>query len=325
MADARVSEQELMLMTTRMRSRPWSRRWLAATLVLLAVMVTIGVVAWPTVVRTIAIGRIAAVSHRPVEMDEVRLNPFTGRLSLRGLRVKDRDRQSPFVDLASLEARVGLLPLLGGHLHIRELTLGGSTVHIVRFPGGFNVSDLLEGSNDGGTRLDVTVDRFKVENGTVTLEDRALPEPRTWISEHIEIDAQHLSTRRNDGAAVARSVTVGAPVSIEIKNMRLYPIHLDATLTTTDLDLSLAQLYLPPDAAIVIQRGRASSTVQVALDARGGVRANATAEVGDFALARKGQRDPDVVVPTLGIRLADFAFAGEQLRVGRLEVSGSAN
>src|SRR5262249_25380249 len=246
------------------------------TLLMPALLVTAGVVAWPIMVRTIALGRIAALTHRPVQIGDVRLNPFTGHLSLRGLSVKDRDGRAPFVDLASLEARVRLFPLLGGHLHIRELVLGGSRVHIIRSPGGFNVADVVEGSGSSGRRLDVTVDRFRVQDGTVTLEDRVLSEQRTWASDHIEVDAQNLSTKRGDGAGTARSVTAGAPVSIEVTNLRLYPIHLDAAVTTTNLDLSLAQLYLPANAAIAIQRGRASSTVQVALDARGGVRADGT-------------------------------------------------
>jgi hypothetical protein len=116
----------------------------------------------------------------------------------------------------------------------------------------------------------VTVDRFVLRRGAVTLEDRALSEPHTWRSERIEIDARNLSTRRNDGTAVASSVTAGAPVSLTMRNMRMYPIHFDADMETKGFDLALARLYFPPDAPVVLDRGRASSKLSITLDARDG-------------------------------------------------------
>ena len=118
------------------------------------------------------------------------------------------------------------------------------------------------------------MDRLVVTKGTVALEDRALAEPRTWYSENIEIDAYNLSTRRGDGRAVARSVTVGAPVLLEMRHVRLYPIHLEAAVTS-GLDLSLARLYFRATRRSCWSKdGR--STLQVALDARAGLRANVT-------------------------------------------------
>jgi hypothetical protein len=75
---------------------------------------------------------------------------------------------------------------------------------------------------------------------------------------------------------VARSVTAGAPASLELTKVRLRPIHLEAVAKTTGLDLGLARLYFPPDAAVVLEQGRASSTFEMVLDAREGIRATAT-------------------------------------------------
>src|SRR4029453_8250232 len=164
-----------------------------------------------------------------------------------------------------------------------------------------------------------------VTKGTVALEDRALTEPRTWYSENIEVDAHNLSTRRGDGRAVARSLTVGAPVLLEMWHVRLYPIHLEAAVTTSALDLSLARLYFPRDAAGVLERGRASSTLEVALDARAGLRANVTGALEDVALVRRGERDPRVLGPNLTVGLAHFQYQDEKLQVGRFELAGSTS
>ena len=186
-----------------------------------------------------------------------------------------------------------------------------STVRVVRLPAGdFNFSDLIQALGHGHRPLDVTVDRFALAGGTVTLEDRALAEPRTWTSEQITIEAHNVSTRRDDGSAVGRSLIAGAPVSLEIRNLRLYPIHLQATVTIEGADLTPLQVYLPPDAPIVIARGRASTALTVTLDAREGIRADATGRFEDVALVRPEGGEPF----TVG---AEADGRGHRLRVPR--------
>ena len=297
---------------------------IACAILALATGVTV-YYASPAVVRHLLIAQVESMTHRPVSIDTVALNPFTGRLVVRGFRLREPDGQTPFTDFDRLDVRIRPLSLLRGHLWIREVTLQGSTVRIIRFAEGFNISDLIPRSGGTGRTLDVTVDHLVVTKGTVALEDRALAEPRTWYSEKIEIEAHNLSTRRGDGRAVARSVTVGAPVLLEMQHVRLYPIHLEAAVTTSELDLSLARLYFPRDAAVVLERGRASSTLKVALDARAGVRADVTGSLEDLVLVRRGERDPAVIVPKLTVELADFQYQDEQLQVGRFELVGAAS
>jgi hypothetical protein len=171
----------------------------------------------------------------------------------------------------------------------------------------------------------VTVDRFVLRRGAVTLEDRALSEPQTWRSERIEIDARNLSTRRNDGTAVASSMTAGAPVSLSMRNMRLYPIHFEADMETKGFDLALARLYLPPDAPVVLERGRASSKLSITLDAKDGVRASGTGELEDVVLMRPGERDPAAIIPKVTLAVSDFLSRNDRLEVGRFELAGSAS
>jgi len=328
LAHAMLSDQvreAAMDSTRRIDSAVRSRRWLALSSAMLALVLIATVLAWPTLVRQIAIARLQAMTHRPVAIDAISLNLFTGRLAIQGLRVLERDGRALFTDFERLDVRVRPLSLLRGHLWIRAAVLQGSTVRVVRFPEEFNFSDLMQSSAPSGRMLDVTVDRFVVTKSTVTLEDRALSEPRTWRSENIEIEARNLSTRRDDGSAVASSVTAGAPVSLQMRSMRLYPIHLEAEVTTKGLDLDLARLYFPPDVPVVLERGRASSTLQVTLDARAGVRANATGEIEDVVLMRPGERDPAAIVPKVTLELRDLVYRDDKLEVGRFELAGSAS
>ncbi|HKZ04530.1 MAG TPA: DUF748 domain-containing protein [Methylomirabilota bacterium] len=283
------------------------------------------VIAWPSLVHRLVIARIHALTHRPVSVEAVHLNPLTGRLIVQGLRVHERDGESLFTGFERLEIHFNPLSLLDRHLRIHEARLEAPTTRIVRLPEGFNISDLTEGSGPPRRWLDVTVTHLVVTRGLATLEDRALAEPRTWTSEGIEIEAHDLSTRRDDGRATARSVTEGAPVSLELRRMRLYPIHLEAVATASNVDLSPARLYLPRDAALVLDRGRATSTLTVTLDARDGLSAHATAEIVDAVMRRPGERDPALEVPRLTLELADLRYQKERLEVGRFELAGAAS
>ena len=296
---------------------------LIVSIVLLAIVATL--YALPALVRHVAIARIGAITNRSVRIDRVDLAILTGHLTVRGFRLAERNGETPFADFEQLDVRLRLLPLLRGRLSIQEAVLRNSTVRVVRFPTGFNLDDLMQSSGTTSGPIDVTVDRFAVVGGTVTLEDRALPEWRTWTSENIQIEARDISTRRDDGRVSGTSVTAGAPTSIEIEHLRLYPVHLQATMTVKGLDLALARLYLPPDAPVHLDRGRASSSMRVVLDGRTGLRAEGKAQLEDIALVRPGEREPEVRVPAMTTELTDFVFQDGRLQIGRFEVVGSAS
>ena len=291
----------------------------------LLVVVATTLYALPTVARQVAISRLQAITKRPVSIDRVDVQLLSGRFTIHGLHVAEPDGGTPFADCERLDVRLHLLSLLRGHIWVRELVLQKPTLRVVRLAKDFNFSDLIEGAGTTEKTFDVSVDRFTLVDGTIAFEDRALPERRTWTSDDIQIEAYNVSTLRDDGTVVASSVTAGAPNLVEIEQFRLYPIHLQATVTVKKLDLALARLYLPPDAPVVIDRGRVSSTLKVTVDARAGVRADLTGEFEDLALVRPGEREPVTQIPKLTAQLTDFTVQDEQVRVGQFELKGSAS
>jgi len=301
-----------------------ARHRIVLGLVLLGLIAAGTMLGLAPLVRRLAVAQIHALTERPVAIETVALNLLTGRLTVRGLRVTERDGTTAFVDIERLHAQIRLPALALGHVHLRELTVDGSRIRVVRLPGGtFNISDLLDRPGTRTRPLDVTVDRFAVNGGAITLEDRALPEPRTWASDQITIVAHDLSTRRGDGRAVGHSMTAGAPLSMEIRELRLYPIHLIARVSTEGVDLSPLRLYFPPEARTVLTRGRASCDVTVALDAREGVRVDGTARLEDVALGHPEGGAPLALVPSLGAQVTGFGARAGALRLGRLGVEGT--
>src|SRR5215831_10063200 len=302
-----------------------SHRWLVVISGVLLVTAATIVYALPTVARHVAISGLQTITKRPVSIDRVDVQLLSGRLTIHGLRVAEPDGTAPFADTELIDARLRLLPLVRGHIWVRELIVRKPVLRIVRLGKNFNFSDLIESSGTTEKRVDVTVDRFSMIDGTVAFEDRALPERRTWTSEDIQIEASNVSTLRDDGTVVGSSVTAGAPNFVEIERFRLYPIHLQAVVRVTRLDLALARLYLPADAPVVLDRGRLSSTLHVAFDARDELRAALIGELEDLVLLKPGERAPVARIPKLTVELSDLTFRNEHARVGRLELKGSAN
>jgi uncharacterized protein involved in outer membrane biogenesis len=278
----------------------------------------------PQIVRRVAVAQIEATTHRPASIEAVDLSLLRGRISVRGFRLGERDGTTPFADVERLDVRLHLPALLRGHLWIRELLVNGSTVRVVRLTNGdFNFSDLIQASGSTERTFDVTVDRFALERGTVTLEDRALPETRTWSSEHITIEAHNVSTLRGDGTAVGRSVTAGAPLWVEINDLRLYPIHLRAVVKLEGADLTPLRVYIPPDAAVSLVGGRASTSVAVVLDARAGLRGDATVRFDDVVLGPPAGGEALAVAPRLTIDVRGFGVRDDDLEVTRLAAEGT--
>ena len=91
------------------------------------------------------------------------------------------------------------------------------------------------------------------------------------------------------------------------------------------MDLALARLYLPADVPVVLDPRAGELDPKVSFDARDEVRADLTGEVEDLVLVKRGEREPVTRIPRLTAQLSDLTYRSEQLRVGGLELKGSAD
>ena len=301
------------------------RRWLALGVVVSLVAVLGLRLALPELIRLGVLARVHTITGRTASLDAVDVALLQGRVTLRGFRLADRaSEREPFAEFTRLDLHLRLPALLRGHLWLREVVLSNPTVRVIRYPGDeFNLSDLVRQSGESQRLVEITVDRFVVVNGTTTLEDRALPEPRTWRSEGMAVEAHNLSSRPQYGTAVATSVTGGAPVSVRMERLRLYPIDLEATVTIDGLDLAMGRVYLPPSTPVLLDQGRGSTSVRVRLDAREGLRLDGTARVADVLLTRRDGRAL-ARVPVLTAALDGLHLRPGGMALARLAIDASA-
>ena len=118
------------------------RIWIAVGVVLVA-LIALVLVALPPIARRIAVAQIGAAIGREVTIGELRLNLFTRRLSLAGVRVADRSGP-PLAEFEQLDVQFRLWPLLRGRLHLDSVALSKPRVRLVRTgPNELNISDIL--------------------------------------------------------------------------------------------------------------------------------------------------------------------------------------
>jgi uncharacterized protein DUF748 len=300
--------------------------WLTLVAALtLAILVAgaVGVYFLPQIVRQVAITAIEVATRRKVAIDAIDVDVSTGRFTVRGFRLADRDFPEPLATFDRLEGRLHRRSLLRLHIWLEHLTLVNPTVHIVRTaPGTFNISDLLSGKES--SPLDITIDHFVISGGTALLDDRVVAPARTWKSEHITLDARNVATLREGGTATASTIVHGAPVMVSVENLRLYPVYLRAQVTLGVADLSLVRLYLPPAAPVALERGFIAAGISLVHDAREGTRVSMGARLTDVVLSRRGQDVPVFTSPELSVTINDLVMKAGAVALGRAEVDGDA-
>ena len=208
--------------------------------------------------------------------------------------------------------------LLRGHLHVEEIALAAPRVRIVRLARGvLNISDLLDRPRKPSSGVSpLTLDRLALTGGAILFEDRTLNPPRTWRADGLTIDAAALSTVSPEPRGSLRlAVTVaGAPLSVEASSVRLAPpMQGRARVTLQNVDATLANLYLPPDTAVALDRAMIGAAFDATIDAQGGVGLDGQARIDNLVVRRRGVDTSLVTVPAL-----TFALTSGKSPEGRL-------
>jgi len=310
------------------------RRWIVAGMALLLVT-SVSLVVLPEVIRRVAINKIKTFTGREAAIEDVDLNLFTGRAAIKGFRLSDRGSNNPFVQFDSLGVRVRLLPLMTGRLRLTEIVLVSPAVNVVRTgPTQFNFSDLLEPKDkeapkekpEGqGIALDLTLDRFNLTGGAVSLEDHAVTPSRSWKAEGLSVEVTDLSTTATGpgGKATVNLKLAGTPISLQASDLRLVPAGGNATISVQAFDLALVVPYLPPTVPVTLQSGLMTTSLQIGHHAENGSTAEGEVRFENLTLLQRGQSGPFFSAPLLTVAAKGVTATGEGVSVGRLELAGN--
>ena len=305
------------------------RLWSTVAVVVLAGLVLSATALWlalPRLARWAVVWQVEAHTGRRLTMARFDLDLRHGRLHIAGFRLADRLPGPPLVEFDRLDVRFHPIRLLRGHLEIADVILAGPRVHIVRVGHGeLNISDLLARPASQSEVAPFTLDHLAVTDGAILFEDLTLTPPRTWRAEALTVEADALSIASPEPRGRVRVTTTvaGAPFSLDATGIALRPFQAKARVTLRDVDATLANLYLPPDTMVVLDRAVVGAAVDATVDAQGGVGLDGQARIANLVARRRGVDASLFTVPALTFTLTSGKSPEGRL-TGRVEVAGQA-
>jgi hypothetical protein len=302
-------------------------RHAAIAAAVLVALVTTALVALPSVARWLVVSQLSKATGRPVALDTLEVELFKGRFGLRSLRVIDRDGE-PLLTVDRIEVRFSPRDLIGGHLRVFDATVQAAALRIVRIgPDTFNISDLLARHGERPWIAPaVTVTRFALLGGGLTIEDRTLTPPRTWRVEAVECQATDASTLAGapPGVATLSAVVAGAPISLSVTDLRLSPLHLRAILNAREIDATLAAVYLPPRSPLSPTHGTVNVSATIDHDALTGSLIALDAGFTGVELHRPGQVRAYLSAPAVRLTVEGLRVRPDGIELARLAVDAGA-
>jgi hypothetical protein len=301
------------------------RRWVVGSLLVVGIVLLLGaavaVLTLPRFLRTVAVWRLEAMTHRSVTLEAIDFDLRTGRFGVRNLRVKDHDG-GLLLRVDSLQGRVHRRSLWRAQIWIEDAVLTSGELRIVRTgPDRFNISDLLT-SKEPSRGFALTLDHLLIQGVSVIVEDRVLQPPKTWRAEDIRFEATALGTTAPRGVAFGSTTVAGALVTLRAMNIQLSPLHLRAEVNIRDLDLTLADLYMPPDAPTMVESGVAHAALSIDMDAGDGLMLNAEGVVERLAVGRPEVAGDEVTSPELRFLVRELHQRGGTLALRYASLEG---
>ena len=109
------------------------KKWIKITLIaaaVLAVLIVIAAIAVSPVAKNYIEKHDRELIGRSIRMERLRMNIFTGRLRIEGLRIGGSEDSTTFFRLDSFEMRMRLWPLLGNRVLVKKISFAGPDVKI---------------------------------------------------------------------------------------------------------------------------------------------------------------------------------------------------
>jgi uncharacterized protein involved in outer membrane biogenesis len=161
------------------RIRPHAKKILVGILIFLFVFTVTGFFVLPPIVKSVLTKQLSANLHREVTIGQVRINPYTFSVTVRGLAVKERSSAATFVSCKELYVNLEGTSLLRLALILKEIRLTEPYINVVRKDDlSYNFSDLLEADKPAAPAkkekskpLRFSLNNIRIENGSVDFMD----------------------------------------------------------------------------------------------------------------------------------------------------------
>lgn len=185
--------------------------WSGAVFVAVALLAFFGL---PPLTRSFLTRTLSDTLHREVTIQQVKINPLTLSLTIKGVMVKDRETPDTFASFDQLFINLQSFSLLRLAVILKEVRLDRPYIRIVRHQDdSYNFSDLLEaddsGQGSGTAPRRFSLNDIRIVDGSVDFLDQ--PKQTTHAAREVNISIPFLS---NYPYYIERSVEPRASATI---------------------------------------------------------------------------------------------------------------
>ncbi len=255
-------------------------RFAAGLLILILLAGITGFFILPPVLKPILIEKASLALHRDIALEKISINPYTLSMTLKGLKIRDKEPASAFLSFDELYLNLeGPASLLKRALIIREVRLTAPYIRVARREDGtYNFADLIpksETKKEPEKPFYFSVNNIRILNGSLDFED-GLMKTRHTVRE-LNLAVPFIS---NKGHAVDRYVepkfsamingrpyelsgktkpfskTRETSFDLEVRNVDLpyylnyIPVKLNCRLASALLDAKIAIRFIMPDGKV---------------------------------------------------------------------------
>ena len=178
--------------------------------VIVGLILLINILAGP-IVKAYVEKHSVELCHRQVTMKHVRINLFTGKVAIIGLKAQEENGKDKFFSFNKLKVRVSLPRLLGKTVRINRILLDGLDGHVVQDGIRFNFSDIINfytKDKDKKDEPDKGPSKWKVDIRNIEMRDCAVLYEDMRMGSRF--DTRHVS------AKVPRLDLYGGPSHIDL-------------------------------------------------------------------------------------------------------------
>lgn len=265
---------------------------------------------------------------RSIRMERLRMNIFTGRLRVEGLKIGAVSDSATFFALDSFDMRMRILPLLSNRVVVKHITFAGLDVKVYQRGSAFSFDDILAHFASDTTAVaepaepwEIGIYNIAVRDSRLFYKDLELNAVWGLNDINLQIPGVYFGGEKTDVGAVlnfAEGGSLATSVAYDIDTSEF-----DIGLKLDGLTLSGMLPYFRQWLDIGAVEGRLSADVRLqgSTEHLLALRTEGTASLADFAL-KDTRQQPVAGVDTLGLKLAEGDLGQMRFRFERLYVGG---
>ena len=158
--------------------RPRFKKIFIGLIIFFGVFTLVGFFALPPILKSILTKKLSENLHRSVTINQIKINPYTLSIAVRGLTIKSKDSSETFVSFDEFFVDLQSISIPKMALILKEVRLTNPYIKIARHPDkSYNFSDLTEkGESKPPEKKKSKPFRFslnnvRIENGSIDFSD----------------------------------------------------------------------------------------------------------------------------------------------------------